>query len=764
MRRASRRRIRRLMAVGEPVAIPQSLIDKLKPLGHPHFIKVAKPIAGDPKSGKNAVEHAWQDNPYEADDPSLRLWLGQGNSYGVTANGKDGLIIIDADTREAAEKIAALINTYTVQSGGGEWKRHFYVLSNATENGTVTIDKKNVANIQVESKYVVGVGCHHFTGGVYKVVNDAPLAFISKEALERIFGVNLTWAHQRRIEIGEQTEQETKEGVIPIKDLVDMSKMRYRGNGEYQGTHPIHDSSTGKNFNVNINTNEWYCFRCNSGGRALSWLAVKYGLIECSEAPLRRSDIKYLETLKLAKEKGFDVKVPNEELSPDVTEFFEKDDSGHNKFVPAYLADRLMKERHFVTRAKDKMIFCYDPSGIHKPDGDQVIALEVAKKLGKHASINRRREVCDLIQTKTTQDLPLLAKDLIAVQNGILNIYTRELKPFSPDFFVLNALPVTYDPNAKCTVYLVFLEQVVPPQADRDGLQEFLGYILSPSCVYSKAIMLIGVGANGKSRLLLAWSAMLGEKNISKISLQELSVDIYALADLFGKMANICTDLQNIGLKDGSIFMRLTDGEPVSAQEKFKGRFDFAPTCKLAYATNDPPKPPKETEAYFRRWLMVTFPNRFPADDPKTDPRILEKITTPEELSGMLNWALDGLDRLTKNNAFTNSKTTEDTRTQYAMISDPQKAFVEKRLTLPSFKDADATDHIEKRELYEAYLKFCEDNNLPSATMTMFGRRLPDCIPCAPGDMRKGGGHVRTWQGIRFKTEAEMAEDAEARE
>ena len=112
--------IQRLVAIGEAILIPQSLIDKLKPYGL-RFIKVAKPIPGDEHSGKNAVEHAWQEHPYEAEDPSLQDWVRKGNNYGVLAG--EGVVIVETDTKESTEGMAK-INTFTVQSGGGGYKRH----------------------------------------------------------------------------------------------------------------------------------------------------------------------------------------------------------------------------------------------------------------------------------------------------------------------------------------------------------------------------------------------------------------------------------------------------------------------------------------------------------------------------------------------------------------------------------------------------------------------------------------------------------------
>jgi len=98
MKRYSAKTIERLTALGESITIPQSLIDKLKPFGA-HFLKVAKPIAGDEKSGKKAVEYGWQDKPYNAEE--LEKWLAAGNNYGIMAG--RGIVIIVFDTKSLTE-------------------------------------------------------------------------------------------------------------------------------------------------------------------------------------------------------------------------------------------------------------------------------------------------------------------------------------------------------------------------------------------------------------------------------------------------------------------------------------------------------------------------------------------------------------------------------------------------------------------------------------------------------------------------------------
>jgi putative DNA primase/helicase len=151
----------------------------------------------------------------------------------------------------------------------------------------------------------------------------------------------------------------------------------------------------------------------------------------------------------------------------------------------------------------------------------------------------------------------------------------------------------------------------------------------------------------------------------------------FSVADLYGKLANLADDLTNEALKNTGKMKMFTGESQMLGERKFKNPFYFTNTAKILCACNEVPKTPDDTDAFFRRIVMFSFPNQFREDDPKTDPNLAEKLTTPEELSGIFNWAIEGLDRLLKNGRFSRSKTIEQTRELYLRASDPQLAWTQ---------------------------------------------------------------------------------------
>jgi len=742
----------------KPVKIPQTLIDRLG--NKAVFVKVVKPIPGVKKSGKGALEHGWTENPYKADDPELQEWLAQGGNYGVLC-GK-GIYEVDLDDPATIKKFEERIKTFTVKSGSGHG-RHYYINTNIHDNGAINrILKngklKNLGNIQYKNKHVVGPNSVHYTGGVYEIIRDVEIAWVEKEELEEIFGDELKWAHASRKTAAEFAKKENDiiGSEIPIKELIDnFDELKEINSGEYQGQHPVHGSSTGINFNVNIDMNCWHCFRCNSGGGPLSWLAVKGGLIRCDEAisGILKGPL-FWDTIALAKKAGYEINISSdEELNKDVSKYFENDKAGRPHFIPPKLAVELMRKFHYVTREDSKVIFVYNSeTGTYSPTGEAHIQRQCVLALGKSFRKHRAIEVIYYIYCKTIQKVKETPPHIIAVKNGLLDIKTRKLIPFSPKYFILYGSSAEYKPGASQNSILKFVSEIVDGK-HRLTLQELAGYCLWRGYPIHKAFMLVGIGRNGKSTILKVIIELIGRENAISIPLHELEGYRFSRGNLYGKAANICADLPDRALKFTGMFKQLCGGDPITANIKFKGQFTFYNTAKLVFACNKVPENKgDDTDAFFARWCIITFPNQFLEGDPKTDINIFEKLTTPENLSGILNWALDGLERLMKNRAFSSTEGIDESRKQYLRASAPVKAFaMDMLVNAPG-------EVITKSDLYRDFIKYCKRLNLPSMGKYKFGRELVQHMPNAVSIQATiSGKSARCWGDIKLAPHANSA-------
>ena len=421
------------------------------------------------------------------------------------------------------------------------------------------------------------------------------------------------------------------------------------------------------------------------------------------------------------------------------------DEDGRFKFVPQEVAAAIASKHKFATHRFSHVIYVYG-DGSYTFDGEELIREEVRTLLGDEAKEGRVNEVVAHIRETTyTQpekfNPPL---NLINVKNATLNIETQEATPHSPDVIFLNELPVNYDPAAGCPKIIKFLSEVIS-EDDIAVIQEIVGYCLLRDYRFAKAVMLLGEGSNGKSTLLNLITALLGEKNVATPSLQDLIYNSFAKGSLFGKLANIHADIPSTRLKHTGIFKMLTGQDIIWADVKHLKAFEFKNHAKLIYSANELPQTDDTSEAFWRRWIVIDFPNTFPDDDPKTDPTILDKLITPEELSGFLNWALEGLRRLLSQNKFTTTKTREQVEREWIARTDSLRAFIAEQVTFnPDY-------FVTKDGLFEAYCDFCDERELIVIEKAMVGRRikvlLPKILEFTP---RPTGKQVRAWKGIRL--------------
>jgi len=274
---------------------------------------------------------------------------------------------------------------------------------------------------------------------------------------------------------------------------------------------------------------------------------------------------------------------------------------------------------------------------------------------------------------------------------------------------------------------------------------EFFGYALVPDTRFEKALMLTGSGANGKSRTIMLLAALVGQANVSNVALQALEDHRFALAQLEGKLVNASADLPSMALQSTDTFKKLVTGDGIQAEHKFQSPFTLFNKARLVFSANRVPRSWDTSNAFFRRWLIIPFPNTFEGDRNDTD--LLSKLTTPQELSGLLNLALEGLRRLMERRRFDPPASAKNALAEYRLSSDPILAFLNECCTTePEEGQRFARLLVGKTALYNAYVRFCEAQKLgkPDSTI-LFNRRFKELHPNA--QERRPKGSDRMWDG-----------------
>jgi len=425
------------------------------------------------------------------------------------------------------------------------------------------------------------------------------------------------------------------------------------------------------------------------------------------------------------------------------------------------ITDWLLRINSIKTISETNKILIYS-KGRYDQNGEQIVKGIIEATFGgimnwKNKPILNKNivsEIVEKIRNRTRVPMvminnrfdPTTGDPLLNLNNGILNINTRELKPHSADYVFLNKLPIDYNPEAKCPKYVAWRNTVLHTKFHAT-VDEMMGAILWPDYKIEKAFMLYGGPRTGKGTLLRVITAMIGDDNCSHVSLQEFATDKFKSANLFGKMMNSYGDLPANVIMDVGQFKTLTGEDTTEYQKKFCDSTNFINTAKLVFGANDIPRIKNDDPAFYNRWIIITFPHSFLGQE---DARLEEEIKTPQELSGILNLALDGLDRLRKNSW--HMSYTEDAATLYRRASNPVAAFLEDEYE-PS---SNMRDFVTKKDLLEAYKIYARKNELRiPASSIAFNRMVLNntSIPVTAFSTTRIMGKERVWEdawrGIR---------------
>jgi len=312
----------------------------------------------------------------------------------------------------------------------------------------------------------------------------------------------------------------------------------------------------------------------------------------------------------------------------------------------------------------------------------------------------------------------------INFKNGRLTIKDgkpkfEENKFSSKDFFKYQ-LGFEFNREAKAEKFLKYLNRVLPEKEAQMVLAEYLGYIFT-NVKMEKCVVLFGPGHSGKSVLHDIVNAMLGIDNVSSYTLSNLCDNNgYYRAQLGNVLLNYCSELGGKGCNPDMV-KQLISGEPVSCRSPYGTPLILRDYCKFMFNTNLIPQDTEKTSAFFRRFIFIVFDQVISKEEKNEN---LAKEIIEEEMSGVFNWVLCGLDRFMKNKGFTESKHINDAMEEIKIDSDSVREFMYKEGYEP---DITQREHQEKKILFEQYGRFCEEGKYKGVSSKEFTRRLQDC-------------------------------------
>ncbi len=343
----------------------------------------------------------------------------------------------------------------------------------------------------------------------------------------------------------------------------------------------------------------------------------------------------------------------------------------------------------------------------------------------------------------------------VAALNGILNLEAvfegKEdfLLPHSADWFSDFRLDYPFDHQAKCDRWEECLAYAMEGDKERIHLlQEWAGYLLTNQNYLQRFLVLEGGGSNGKTVFFAGMIAMLGEDNVSHVTLENFG-GRFELASTIGKACNISADAsgQVDSIAEG-VVKQFTGGDVMLFDRKNRAPISARPTAKLMAAWNDRPKIRDKSEGLWRRMLLVPF-NR-----PIPESRKIYGMDQPDwwiksgEAPGILNWAIAGLARLREQGDFTASRVSEEATDDYRIDSNPVKEF------FTSYLQEMTEGGIDSEKLYELYTHWARKNGNRPFGNRQFGKELKREFPKSKRKRVREGKILKyRYEGLQFTTD-----------
>ncbi|MEM0136081.1 MAG: bifunctional DNA primase/polymerase [Thermoplasmatales archaeon] len=228
---------------------------------------------------KIPLEKDWNTvNNYHLDSDEINEWISKGGNFGITCPRGD-CAFIDADVKEIQNVLDNKLPTFWYSTGREGHRQYVYGILDPPMRSAPL---KDGGYVKAQNGYSLGPGSTHPNGRIYGLEkNNLPIKEITKHELLGVLEPFLI----RKTEPQRNKPVVNKNAIswISLADLIDLSKFKKSGS-HYQGPHPIHGSETGVNLSIDLEKNVWRCFRHDSGGGPLQWIAVVERIISCEDS------------------------------------------------------------------------------------------------------------------------------------------------------------------------------------------------------------------------------------------------------------------------------------------------------------------------------------------------------------------------------------------------------------------------------------------------------------------------------------------------
>ncbi len=292
----------------------------------------------------------------------------------------------------------------------------------------------------------------------------------------------------------------------------------------------------------------------------------------------------------------------------------------------------------------------------------------------------------------------------VLFNNGVYDIKTKELIPYSPEIIIFEKLKFDYDPASEPPEIFNFLNQALPDKKDQQLLFEYVGYLFHPDNIFQVGLLIYGETRSGKSTVAKIVEKLFLESQKHNVSLHNLTDNHFTSSLIVDKYVNFALDMDYKVLKNVGLIKTLIGDDIMYAEAKRKQGKRVHHRVKLFNICNSIPYVNPDEKAFFNKWIFLNFDNSLPED--KQDKLLHLKLTTNEELSGFFNIVIAHYESLMSKLKFCVVKTEQESKDEWLSNTDHISSFVINNLQHGSSKQ-----YIRCSEIYEIYCLNSQEHN-----------------------------------------------------
>lgn len=397
---------------------------------------------------------------------------------------------------------------------------------------------------------------------------------------------------------------------------------------------------------------------------------------------------------------------------------------------------KYLKQVENIIKINGKLYIYHD--GIYE-SGDEQIEAAMIKHI-PNLSRSKRQEVLAYLGLLVSKESGIADANLIAFNNGVLNIAEDSFTEFSPEYVITNKIPHNYNPDAKSDL----LDGVMRKLACNDEsvlqlLYQAVGYTFYRRNELRKSFFLLGEKRNGKSTFLDMMQTLLGEENVANLDLCEIGHE-FKTAELTGRLANIGDDINDEYISNTAIFKKVVSGDVITVAKKGKDPYKLRSFAKFFFSANSLPRlgRGKDSSAVLDRLVVIPFDAKFSKSDADYDPFIKYKLRNEDVMEALIAAAVPALRDVLIEQEFAICERVVRNIEEFEKSNNPILEF---------FEELDEVDYLNEpvKAIYQRYNSFCLSNNLQAMSAIEFQKQMKKQYNLVVKTIEVGGKRVRVY-------------------